>query len=94
MPQYKETVKFYKSFVIEAKDAAEANEKLEELVGDVEFSADVENDGYTVFEDEPVECPKCKGSGTVGDDEQTCDRCNGDGSVPFTANAEVRDPAK
>ena len=86
MPKYKETVKFWREFAIEAKDAAEANEKLDEAVRDVEFSADVQSDGYALFEDDPVECPKCEGNGTTGDEEQACDRCHGDGSIPFAAN--------
>lgn len=89
MPKYTQTVRFEREFVIEAKDAGDANEKLEDLIRQAEWDANVRNDGYYDFEDEPVECPKCKGNCTIGDDEQTCDRCNGDGSVPFTANDKL-----
>lgn len=94
MPTYKQTVRFEREFAIEARDAAAANEKLDELVRQAEWDADVREDGHYEFEDEPVECPKCKGNCVVGDDEQTCDRCNGDGCVPFTANSRFNQPSE
>ncbi len=81
MPKYTQTIRFERELVINAKDAREANEKLEALIHDIEWGSDVRNEGYYDFE----ECPKCKGNCTIGDDEQNCDRCNGEGSVPFTA---------
>src|ERR1035438_2841806 len=89
MPTYKQTVLFVKDVIITARDAADANEQLEELVGDAEFSAGVSCDSFEIFEDEPVECPKCKGAGTIGDDYQNCDECHGEGSVPFKTNKKL-----
>jgi|ERR1039457_3018410 RecJ-like exonuclease len=90
MPNYKTTVNFWKDYSITAKDAKDANYQLEELVGDDEFSVGLQNDGFEIFEDEPVECQKCKGAGTIGEDYQNCDECKGEGSVPFKANTELR----
>ena len=89
MPIYKQTVCFVKDVVITARDAAAANEQLEELVGDAEFSAGVSCDSFETFEDEPIECPKCKGGGFIGADYKTCDECRGEGSVPFKANNKL-----
>ena len=85
MQTYKQTVRFVRRFTITAKDAAEANEKLEEAIRDAEFSANVACDSFDVFEDEPVTCPKCKGDGIIGDGEITCDQCKGEGQIPFSA---------
>ncbi len=85
MPKYQQTVTYYKRYEIEAKNAAEANEKMDDLVSETEFGDDLQNDGYEIFEDEPVECPQCKGTGQIGeeDDEKECPKCKGDGSIPF-----------
>ena len=83
MPEYRQAIGFEHEFVIKAQNAQEANEKLEELIHEVEWQSDVRNSGYYDFEDEPVECPKCKGNCLIGDDEKICDRCEGKGSVPF-----------
>lgn len=83
MPTYTQTVRFEKEFCIQAKNAAEANQKLQDLVDQVEFDADVRSDGWHIFEDDPIDCPKCGGLGVVGEDEVRCDRCSGDGSIPF-----------
>ena len=85
MRQYKTTVRLERQFIINAKDAADANLLLDEAVHRVEFDSGLTNDGYEEFEDDPVDCPKCNGDGMIG--EQACDRCNGDGSIPFTAGA-------
>lgn len=76
MKTYKQRVKFEKTFEIQARDASQANEKLCALVHEAEWSADVQSEGFYEFEDEPVECPECKGNGEI-DDERTCSRCNG-----------------
>jgi hypothetical protein len=60
MPEYKQTVRFEREFVIKAKDAREANEKLEELIRSAEWDADVRADGWEDFEDLPVECQGAK----------------------------------
>lgn len=83
MPSYKQTVKFERVFHILAKDAAEANEKLENAVREIEWDSDVESQGFYEFEDEPVECPECKGDCEV--DEKPCVKCNGEGSIPFVS---------
>lgn len=85
MPKYTQIVRFEREFTIVAKDAAAANERLEHLIREVEFDGNLSNDGYSNFEDDPVECPKCKGACVIGDDETECDRCKGDGSIPFVA---------
>lgn len=89
MQEYRQRLQFTRDIVIKAKDAAEANAKLEEIINDIEFSSSVDCDGYQEFEDEPVECPECKGNGVTGDvdgeDEQECKNCKGEGSVPFVA---------
>ena len=92
MPKYTQTVKFEREFVIEAPDAASANEKLEEEIRSAEWSADVRAEGWEDFEDEPVTCPKCSGLGTIVSDtlvDQECDQCKGDGVVPFAAKKEA-----
>jgi len=89
MPKYKQTVKFERTFVIEAPCAQAANEKLDDIVRQVEWDAEVEEEGHYEFEDEPVECPKCKGECLIGED--VCDRCNGDGCVPFTPNRVINE---
>jgi RecJ-like exonuclease len=94
MPTYKQSVNFRREFVIIARDAAEANDKLEEAVSQAEFDADLRCEGTERFEDEPVECPKCKGVGTIGEDYQTCDQCDGECSVPFSPNTEVSESAR
>jgi len=83
MNTYKQTVKFERHFEIQARSAEEANAKLMELVHDCEFGGDVEHQGYYDFEDEPVECPECKGACVIGEQEETCKRCNGDGVIAF-----------
>jgi hypothetical protein len=85
MQKYEQTVHFKREINITAKNAAEANRILEELISSSEFHGDVVHDGYEDFEDEPVECPDCKGCGAIGEGEQEkeCEKCNGDGSVPF-----------
>lgn len=83
MRTYKQTVKFERHFEIEAKDAEAANEKLAELVREIEWDADVNCEGFYDFEDDPVECPECKGECEV--DDKTCPLCNGNGCVPFVA---------
>lgn len=79
--KYKQSVTFIKSFEIEAKNAAEANEKLLDLVSQTEWDADLRHDGFRDFEDEDIDCPKCKGNGEIND--QKCDLCNGASTVPF-----------
>lgn len=91
MPEYKQRVKFYRDFTITAKNAKEANDKLDELINEAEWDAKIEVDERYDFEDEPVECPTCKGNGVVGDDEQECTQCHGECCVPFSDNAEVSD---
>lgn len=81
MPKYTQTVQFQREFVIHAKNATEANDMLENEVNRVEFDSDLSAEGYYEFEDEPVECPKCKGQCEI--EGQACNRCNGDGCVPF-----------
>lgn len=88
MPIYKQTVCFERDFKIQARDAAEANEKLGDLIRQAEWDANLRTLDYYDFEDEPVQCPKCKGKCTIGDDQQDCDRCDGAGSVPFSASLE------
>lgn len=52
MPEYKQKIRFERTFTIQAKDADEANRKLEDLISSVEWDADVECDGfYDDFED-------------------------------------------
>jgi DnaJ-class molecular chaperone len=92
MPTYKTTVQFVREITITARDASEANQKLEDSVSESEFGGDVKCDSFEVFEDEPVECPDCKGLGFIGDDEEDtkdCEKCHGEGSVPFKANDKV-----
>ena len=84
MPTYTTKVTFYRSFKITARDAKDANQQLEDLVHETEFGGDVEHDGFEVFEDEPVECPECKGDCVI--DDRKCGRCNGEGLVPFEAS--------
>ncbi len=56
MPEYKQKIKFERTFTIQAKDADEANRKLEDLISRIEWDADVECDGcYRDFEDPEVE---------------------------------------
>ncbi len=56
MPEYKQKIRFERTFTIQAKNADEANRKLEDLIRDVEFDGDVECDGfYQDFEDPEVE---------------------------------------
>lgn len=52
MPEYTQKVKFYREFTISAKNAEEATRKLESLIDEVEFSADVRTDTWYPFEDE------------------------------------------
>lgn len=52
MPEYKQKIRFERTFTIQAKDANEANSKLEDLISSVEWDADVTCDGfYDDFED-------------------------------------------
>jgi hypothetical protein len=85
MPIYRQTVKFERSFQIEAKDAESANAKLREAVHQCEWDADVENQGFYDFEDEPVQCPACRGACVIGEDERDCERCAATGAVPFSS---------
>lgn len=56
MPEYKQRIRFQRTFTIIAKDADEANRKLQDLIDDVEFSGEVECDGfYHDFEDPEVD---------------------------------------
>jgi RecJ-like exonuclease len=82
MPQYSQKVTFTRTFQITAKNAAEADNKLSSLIDDIEFSSDVQHDGFYPFEDEPVTCPECEGE---GEDEHgnTCVKCEGEGNIPF-----------
>lgn len=91
MPKYTQTIRFQYEFTTEAKDASAANEILQDRIRNIEWESDVINDGYFDFEDEPVECPTCKGCGCIGDDDHSCERCNGDGIIPFTSNNKVSD---
>lgn len=79
--KYKKTVNFEREFVIEAKNATAANEKLEDMVRKIEFDSDTRADCYYDFEDEDINCPKCKGDGEIN--EEICDLCKGETSVPF-----------
>lgn len=87
MPEYKQTVRFEREFRINAKNAKEANDKLGDLIRQAEWDANIENQGYYDFEDEPVECKECKGVGMIGGEgdepEKECVTCGGHGSVPF-----------
>lgn len=83
MPEYSQTVQFEREFRITAKNAKEANDKLGDLIRQAEWDASIENQGYYDFEDEPVECPECKGRGEVGEDEKECPKCKGECSIPF-----------
>ena len=85
MPTYKTTVQFVREITITARDASEANQKLEDLVSESEFGGDVKCDSFEVFEDEPVECTKCKGD-CFNEAGETCDQCHGEGSIPFSPN--------
>jgi hypothetical protein len=86
MPKYTQTLTFKREVSITAPDAARANDQLQDLISSSEFHGDVRVDDYYDFEDEPVECPQCKGNCTVDDeDEEECPRCKGEGSVPFEA---------
>lgn len=95
MPTYKQTVQFVRVIKITARDAAEANQMLSDLVSETEVDGNVECDGWREFEDEPVECPICKGDGEIIHDDSaggrllTCSRCNGEGTVPFSADKAV-----
>jgi hypothetical protein len=52
MKTYSQTVTFRRRFTIQAKNAEEANKKLDTLIEEVEFASDVECDGfYSYFED-------------------------------------------
>jgi RecJ-like exonuclease len=83
---YKQTVRFEREFIIQARDAEAANAQLDEMVDRVVFDADVESQGHYAFEDEPVECPACKGNGEVDEKPgEPCERCKGEGSIPFVA---------
>ena len=89
MPTYTQRVEFSREFTITAKDANAANDRLDELVREVEFSSDVRcRDGVYLFEDDPVECPKCKGA-CVNENDENCPHCHGEGSVPFVADKEA-----
>lgn len=85
MPIYSQTVRFEKRFEIEAKNAEEANNILDEKVQDIEFHGDVDSQGAYLFEDDDVRCPACDGNCTIGegDDEEDCEACSGRGEVPF-----------
>lgn len=79
MKTYTQKVSFYRTFEISAKNAEEATRKLEDLVDEITFQSDVECDGTYDFEDEPEECPTCKGEGDV--DGSECSTCEGSGQV-------------
>lgn len=83
MPKYTQTVTFKREISITAKNAAAANEQMQDMIRSSEFHGDVEVDDYYDFEDEPVDCPKCKGA-CEDENEKTCETCNGEGCVPFT----------
>ena len=56
MPEYTQRIRFDRTFTITAKDAKEANSKLQALIDDTEFDGEVECDGfYREFEDPEVE---------------------------------------
>lgn len=55
MKQYQQTIRFSKTFYIQAANAEEATRKLESGIDDVEFASDVSSDGYYPFEDEEEE---------------------------------------
>lgn len=88
--KYTQKVQFYREVSIEAKNAAEANEKLQELIQTSEFHGDVQCDGYETFEDEPIPCPKCKGE--YDEEGGECDFCKGELQVPFGTVYEPSQP--
>jgi hypothetical protein len=52
MKTYTQKITFRRRFIIQAKNAEQANKKLDTLIEEVEFVADVECDGfYTYFKD-------------------------------------------
>jgi RecJ-like exonuclease len=81
--KYKQIVTFEKEFSIEAANAQEANNKLEDMVRDIEWDHDLRHDGVETFEDEPINCPQCKGDGCIDEHGTTCPLCKGETSVPF-----------
>lgn len=84
MPKYQQIVRFEKGFAFEAKNAAEANEKLAEMVRQTEWDGDVRNDeGFREFKDEPINCPQCKGDGCIDEAGTECPLCKGETTVPF-----------
>ncbi len=87
MPRYTQRIRLEKHVEIEAKNAAEANSKLMDIVHDAEFASGFDNgDGYHEFTDEPITCPECDGAGVLEPDDApdvTCPKCNGDGEIPF-----------
>ena len=87
MKTYEQKLVFFKHVTIQAENAKEANEKLDELINEIEWSADVSLDDSYKFEDEPVDCPECRGKGYVTneDDEEEkespCVKCKGEGVI-------------
>lgn len=55
MPKYSQKVTFFRTFHIEAKDAAEATSMLGWAVHDVMFTSDLQCEGWNPFEDEEPE---------------------------------------
>ena len=87
MPTFSQTLKFERHVEIEAKNAADANAKLEKLIYRSEFDGDVECCYQQTFEDEMVEYQACDGnSGTYDEDDHftPCSKCDGVGSVVKT----------
>ena len=86
MKTYEIEVDYRKTYTVKAKNAAEANRKLDEEIGRDEFSLDVQGERYEL-EDEPITCPDCNGDcidkNSLLDayEAPQCPRCNGDGEI-------------
>ena len=78
MKTYETKVEFVKTYKVRAKNAAEANGKLMDKIGQDEFALGVDGD-YREVEDEPISCLYCDGECMDPFNPGECPQCKGEG---------------
>lgn len=88
MKTYEVDVKFFKSYSVKAKNAEEANGKLQKMIDFDYFVINPDDCEYNLpDEDNPVICPLCDGDGVdpsgMSEDpyDDPCPKCDGEGEI-------------